>query len=92
MLCVGATLFSGGLRVKPVGRWVIWREGGEGAENRPTGQLILLKMIMVTKKNHFGLRGPGGALYGLLKEEFTFAAKIHFLLHCFCFRLDAKYK
>lgn len=90
MLCVGATLFSGGLRVKPVGRWVIWREGGEGAENRPAGQLILLKMIMVTKKNHFGLRGPGGALYGLLKEEFTFAAKIHFFAALFLLQTRCK--
>lgn len=28
VLCIGATLFSGGLRVKPVGRRVIWRQGG----------------------------------------------------------------
>lgn len=27
MLCIWTTLFSGGLCVKPVGRWVIWKQG-----------------------------------------------------------------
>lgn len=50
MLCVGATLFSGGLRVKPVGRWVIWREGGEGGREPADRPVNSLKIIMVTKK------------------------------------------
>ena len=36
VLCIGATLFSGGLRVKPVGRWVIWKQEGQ---NQETGEL-----------------------------------------------------
>lgn len=34
MLCIGATLFSGGLCVKPVGRWVFWKQGSEPGDRR----------------------------------------------------------
>lgn len=76
MLCVGATLFSGGLRVKPVGRWVIWREGG-GGEREPADRPVnSLKIIMVTKKKKsFGLTGAeGGATWPATGKNVTFAA------------------
>lgn len=51
VLCIGATFFSGGLRVKPVGRRVIWRQEGRvgGADRRVNALRIIILLIIITK-------------------------------------------
>lgn len=46
MLCIRTTLFSGGLCVKPVGRWVIWKQG---VKNQETGELMLSEQHSKTR-------------------------------------------